>query len=124
MLRIINNKIPDNLIPKGKIPDGVVINYLFKKMDYISKYDMVCNAYMVNNSNYDCIENTKIAGVYQLQYCIKNDSIINKIEDFNYKENLDDYIDMWETLFPESKPFGITTESIYTIDREDILYES
>jgi hypothetical protein len=123
MSRIINNRIPGEFIPKGKIPDGVVINYLFEKMNYKTKYDLVCNSYMINRKNYDNIENTKIPGLYQLQYCIKNSSIINKIESFNFNEYIDEYIDMWKTLFPETKPFGNTEESIYTIDREENLYE-
>lgn len=74
--RIKSNSIPDVRIPNGKIPDGVVINYIFKNMTYGKRFDLVCSIFKFGESLFSETENLKMDFVAQTQYCVKKTHLL------------------------------------------------
>jgi hypothetical protein len=71
----------------------------------------------ISKENYAAFDQLRSGPLLQKQYCVKNKGIIKKISQFDFCGAIDDYMNIWKTLFPKSKPFGNVEESIYTIDR-------
>lgn len=115
--------IPDIRIPDDKIPDGVVINYIFNKMNYGKNFDLVCAVYILNQENFSETENLKLNFVAQTQYCVKKTHLLVDKNEFQYTDYVDDYIDIWETLFPYAHPIGSSPSARYTLGKGG-YYES
>ena len=115
--KILTSSLPDTRIPDGKIPDGVVINYIFKNMVYGKKFDLVCAVYILNEQNFSETENLKLNFVTQTQYCAKKIHLLVERKEFHYTEYVDDYIDIWETLFPSARPIGNRASVRYSLGK-------
>lgn len=123
LVRINNSELTEHIVPRGKVPDGIAINYLFNELGYKQFFDVVVATYTFNQNNYVNIESTKQGYIVQLQYCVKNTHIIQNITEFDITSSIDEYLDIWEDLFPTAKPFGIPDKSIYTVSDKGYDYE-
>ena len=120
---LMNLNPPNRGLKKEYFTDGLVINILFNELDYSDNYDIVVSMFPINKGNYDKFNQLRSGPLLQKQYCVKNKNIIREISQFDFYESIDDYMNIWETLFPKTKPFGKEEESIYTVDR-GLSYES
>jgi len=95
--QIIFNKIREECIKKGQesnnfrkynYVDGLIINIMFKKLNYGENYDMVEAVFPLES-----IGNIKsrIKNLNEYQLCIKNPNKIIKIEDYSSKVDYDKY---------------------------------
>lgn len=113
--KIRNNTVPDVRIPSGTIPDGVVINYMFSRMNYDKRFDLVCAVYKFNEDNFTGIPKLKLGFVPQTQYCVKKKTLIEDIREYEYTDYIDTYKMIWETLFPKAKPLGTGASDTYSL---------
>lgn len=70
----------------GEMVDGAVLNYMFYRMGYKKKFDII-KAIFIHEDNDISISNTRLAYIPETQYCVVNSSIIKKIEHINILES-------------------------------------
>lgn len=68
-------------LEKYEYSDGVIINILFKNLKYGENYDAVEAVFPTVELDGKLTEKSRIKSINEYQICIKNDRIINKIED-------------------------------------------
>jgi hypothetical protein len=97
------NKIEE--IKEIELSDGVVINFLFSVLDYNKKYDLVIANFILNKNNYQKI-NSRLGYIEQVQLCVKNTKIINKIEIYWWQKHTKRYTMIWNDLFYHAQPYS------------------
>ena len=78
-------------LEKYEYSDGVIINILFKNLKYGENYDAVEAVFPTFELNDILTEKSRIKSINEYQLCIKNDRIINKIEDVTDAVDFDTY---------------------------------
>lgn len=110
-------KIQDN-----KMPEGVVINYMFKELAYDKDYYAVRALFIQNQHKYKF--KNRLGYMPQEQICIRNPSIVQHIEEYNFAEKVSSYnkmmIDMYyDNIIIERKPkYEYNKTYTYKFNRE------
>ncbi|MCM1058223.1 MAG: hypothetical protein NC517_11540 [Firmicutes bacterium] len=78
-------------IEKYEYSDGVIINILFKNLKYGEHYDAVEAVFPTIEMNETLAGKSRIKFINEYQLCIKNDSMIRKIEDITDTIDFDKY---------------------------------
>ncbi|UZW13822.1 hypothetical protein OSC52_18630 [Clostridium pasteurianum] len=100
--------------------EGVVLNIMFKEMDYIQKYDLVIATFTRRRGNYKNL-NLRLDFMPETQYCVKNIEIvvplelfdcINRVEEFeqliqklNFKSDNNNFLYNKDKKFTNRKKF-------------------
>ncbi|RKI41090.1 hypothetical protein D7V86_13900 [bacterium D16-51] len=71
---------------KINITDGAVLNFMFHKMEFNKKYDLI-KAMFIHEDNDISITKTRLAYIPETQYCVINKGIIENIRDINISED-------------------------------------
>lgn len=78
---------------KCKIPDGVVINILFRNLAYSKIYDVVKATFLLKRWKYQNV-NARLEAMPQKQICIKNLTCIDSMAKYNVDERLPEIIEL------------------------------
>ncbi|MGD6874236.1 hypothetical protein ACQCU1_18905 [Sutcliffiella horikoshii] len=79
-----------NEIKHYDIAEGVVLNYMFNKLNYHKLFDVVKAVFSLNKYKYEDIK-TRVGYMPQEQVCIKNNEVVNDIKEYNFKERIDTF---------------------------------
>lgn len=85
-LKEIRNK---RKAPKGKPPEGVVLNYMFEELGYIKRFDLVRALFTLNKHKYKF--KNRLGYMPQEQICIKNKKVVHYIEEYNFRTKLETF---------------------------------
>lgn len=72
-----------------RTPDGVVINIMFKDMNYNEKFDVVIGTFMKNRFNYKDSK-SRFPYMPEKQICLKNLSLFKPENEYKYQEKIDE----------------------------------
>lgn len=97
--QIIEKKKLSKKYRDSKVAEGVVVNYLFNELGYLEEFDVVKAIFTLYKEKYSNL-NTRIGFIPQEQICVKNLSVIKKIEEYDYKDNLEEYQYTLKNMYP------------------------
>lgn len=95
--------------------EGLVLNYMFNKLDYHKEFDMVCADFTRDYSNYNGMRLRKNYNS-QHQICVKNLDIIETLDEYDFIKHILSYHQLLDTFFSNE---GI---NIYEPDNNDNVY--
>lgn len=84
--RVHNRSLEKNKSGKINITDGAVLNFMFHKMKYNKKYDMI-KAMFPHEDNDISSMKTRLSYIPEMQYCVVNKRIISNIKDINISDS-------------------------------------
>lgn len=101
-----------------EIAEGVVINYMFKILGFDKDYDVVRALFTLNRSKYNEIS-TRIGYMPQAQVSVKNLSVIESIEEYDYTSNIQEYEYLIHNMYfySDNGKYEASSQSYYSPKR-------
>lgn len=82
---------------KSKVPDGVVINIMFNKMDYKKRFDIVIATFKMREDKYED-KSSRLGHMPEKQICVKNLDVFKPKDIFECKERIDEFEEIISNL--------------------------
>lgn len=93
-----NKSANSKKISNTEYADGIILNIMFKKMDYKDNYDLVEATFpLINIDNIRC-HDSRIKSINEDQICIKNPNLVKNIENITDTIDIDSFYEKFKNF--------------------------